>query len=175
VFIFNNCYINQTNLYCCCIIFDVTNLYNLYCCCIILDVTLKIILHYCIVLTSLPSSWLTLNFKQPFKNLDCLLKIVKNHVFPPSKEIHLHVNNTGMDPAWSGMVGVLCQLWCWVVSVMCAARPSTYCIWIVVHSSLIIVLLLKLLYLILSLLFSALSWKKTPLARVRGVHTPTSQ
>jgi hypothetical protein len=48
---------------------------------------------------------------------------------------------------------------------MCATRPSTYCIWIVivVHSFLIIMLLLKLLYLILSLLFFALSWKKHPL------------
>ena len=33
----------------------------------------------------------------------------------------------GMDPAWSvrGGGGVLCQLWCRVVSVMCATRPST--------------------------------------------------
>jgi hypothetical protein len=105
--------------------------------------------------------------------LDCLLKIVKNHVFTPSKEFHLHVNNAGMDPAWSGMGrGVLCQLWCRVVSVMCAVRPSTYCIWIVVHSSLIIVLLLKLLYLILSLLFFALSWKITPLWPGLGGCTP---
>jgi hypothetical protein len=39
-----------------------------------------------------------------------------------------------------------------------------YCIWIVivVHSSLIIMLLLKLLYLILSLIFFALSWKIAP-------------
>jgi hypothetical protein len=46
-----------------------------------------------------------------------------------------------------------------------------HCIWIVivVHSSLIIMLLLKLLYLILSLIFFALSWKiATPLARARG-------
>ena len=46
-----------------------------------------------------------------------------------------------------------------------------HCIWIVivVHSSLIIMLLLKLLYLILSLIFFALSWKiAPPLARARG-------
>ena len=39
---------------------------------------------------------------------------------------------TGMDPAQSvkggGGGGVLWQLWCRVVSVKCAARPSTYCI-----------------------------------------------
>jgi hypothetical protein len=41
------------------IIINQAKLYNLYCCCIMLDVTLKIILlHYCMVLTSLPSSWL---------------------------------------------------------------------------------------------------------------------
>jgi hypothetical protein len=86
-----------------------------------------------------------------------------------------------MDPAWSGRGGGLCQLWCRVVPVMCAAggalpalvpscaghvcRPLInllhyckvlldYCIWIVivVHSSLIIMLLLKLLYLILPLI-----------------------
>jgi hypothetical protein len=122
----------------------------------ILDVTIKIILHYCMVYKPAchPAEW---HFKQPSKNLDCLLKIVKNHVFTPSKETHLHVYNTWVDPAWSGMgEGVVCQLWCRVVSVMCAARPSTYCIWIVVHTSLGI--LLKFLYLILSLLFLALSW-----------------
>jgi hypothetical protein len=96
--------------------------------------------------------------------LDCHLKIDQKHAFMPPKEIHLHVNNPGIDPAWSGR-GLLCKLWCRVVSVICATRPSTFCIWIVivVHSSLIIMLLLKLLYLILSLLFFALLWKNHPL------------
>jgi hypothetical protein len=95
--------------------------------------------------------------------------------------------NPGMDPAWSGRGGrgggVLCQLWCWVVSVMCARPPINllhyckvlldYCIWIVVHSSLIIMLLLKLLYLILSLIIFCFIMKNStppapPLARARG-------
>jgi hypothetical protein len=72
--------------------------------------------------------------------------------------------NTGMDPAWSGRGGeVLCQLWCRVVLVMCAARPSTWIV-IVVHSSLIIMLLLKLLYLILPvIIFCFIMKNRTPL------------
>ena len=31
----------------------------------------------------------------------------------------------GSSMIWKGGGGVLCQLWCRVVSVMCAARPST--------------------------------------------------
>jgi hypothetical protein len=56
---------------------------------------------------------------------------------------------------------------------LCAARPSTckdlldYCIWIVivVHSSLIIMLLLKLLYLILSLIIFRFIMKKFLIVR----------
>jgi hypothetical protein len=66
-----------------------------------------------------------------------------------------------MDPAWSGTGGALPGLVPSCVGHVC--RPPInllhyckilldYCIWIVVHSSLIIMLLLKLLYLILSLI-----------------------
>jgi hypothetical protein len=109
-----------------------------------------------------PAIQLTKILNKPSKNLDCHLKIDKKTcLYATKRDTPPCVNNTGIDPAWS-VRGLLCQLWCRVVSVMCAARPSTYCIWIV-HSLLIIMLLLKLLYLILSLLFFALSWKKHPL------------
>ena len=57
-----------------------------------------------------------------------------------------------MDPAWSGIGGwvwgVLCQLWCRVVLVMCAARPSTYCIWIVIILMRDSVIMFKIVYLL---------------------------
>jgi hypothetical protein len=90
----------------------------------------------------------------------------------------------GMDPAWSGRGGAMPALVPSCVGHVC--RPPIkllhYCkvlldYWIVsvVHSSLIIMLLLKLLYLILSLIVFALSWKIAhPLhPRARGVHTPS--
>ena len=81
--------------------------------------------------------------------------------------------------------GVLCQLWCRVVSDMRAINLLYYCkvlldysicIVIVVYSSLIIILL-KLLYLILSLVIFCFIMKNStppaiPLARARGVPSP---
>jgi hypothetical protein len=101
---------------------------------------------------------------------------MRGEILQNKHEEHVVVAATGKNQGWIQhdlVGGVLCQLWCRVVSVMCAARPSTclllqslldYCIWIVivVHSSLIIMLLHKLLYLILSLIFFALSWKIAP-------------
>jgi hypothetical protein len=91
-------------------------------------------------------------------------KLTKSCLYATKRDTSPCTNNTGIDPAWCDR-GLLCKLWCRVVSVMCATRPSTYCIWfvIVIHSLLLIMLLLKLLYLILSLLFFDLSWKNHPL------------
>jgi hypothetical protein len=100
----------------------------------------------------------------------------------PPKEIHLHVNNTGMDPAWScrGLLCLSSGAEFRVVSLMCAAHPSTYCIWIVivVPSLLIIMLLLKLLYLICLCYFLLYHEKAPPAhppARVRGGARPLSK
>jgi hypothetical protein len=104
--------------------------------------------------------------------------LVGNNVFAtmfPSETFDVSLCfSPGMFPAWSGRGGggggVLCQLWCRVVSVInllhyCKVLLD-YSFWIVivVHSSLIIMLLLKLLYLILSLIiFCSIMKNSTPL------------
>jgi hypothetical protein len=75
----------------------------------------------------------------------------------------------GMDSAWSGRGGVLCQLWCRVASVDVRRPPINLpdcCIWIVVHSSFVNMLLLKLLYFILLYYME----DTTPSARAGGTH-----
>ena len=88
---------------------------------------------------------------------------------PKQKPITTYRDGSSM--IWWGRGGcLLCQLWCRVNCVGHVRRLDyckillDHCIWIVivVHSSLIIKLLLKLLYLILSLIFFALSWKIAP-------------
>jgi hypothetical protein len=108
----------------------------------------------------------------------CLRKNITS--FTTLKTVLVHrLKTTGMNPAWSGR-GELYQLWCRVQLCRSYMRhlPINYCIWIVIvlHNSLIIMVLLKLLHLSLSLIFFCFIMKNTPLApplvRPREVHPP---